>query len=80
MRNVNRIRINELAREMEVKAEVVLGVLPEIGVREKKTHSSSVNMETADQIREILRERAGPAEGKAKKVAKPRAVSPANAL
>ena len=67
---------------MEVKAEAVLGVLPEIGVREKKTHSSSVDLETADQIREILRERAGPAEGKAKKAvkkaAKPRAASPAN--
>ena len=82
MRNANRIRINELAREMEVKAEAVLGVLPEIGVREKKTHSSSVDLETAGQIREILRERAGPAEGKAKKAvkkaAKPRAASPAN--
>ena len=67
---------------MEVKAEAVLGVLPEIGVREKKTHSSSVDLETAGQIREILRERAGPAEGKAKKAvkkaAKPRAASPAN--
>ena len=82
MRNVNRIRINELAREMEVKAEAVLGVLPEIGVREKKTHSSSVDLETADQIREILRERAGLVEGKAKQAvktaAKPRADSPPN--
>ena len=67
---------------MEVKAEAVLGVLPEIGVREKKTHSSSVDLETADQIRKILRERAGPAEGKAtetvKKAAEPRAARPAN--
>ena len=38
-----KIRINELARELEVKPNVILDMLPELGVTEKKTHSSSVD-------------------------------------
>ena len=41
MSDPNQIRINELARELEIKAKVLIEYLPEIGVTEKKTHSSS---------------------------------------
>ena len=41
MSDANQIRINELARELEIKAKVLIDYLPEIGVTEKKTHSSS---------------------------------------
>jgi len=46
-----KIRINELARELEVKASEILAVLPEVGVDEAKTHSSSVDSEVAVKIR-----------------------------
>jgi translation initiation factor IF-2 len=48
---MGKIRINELARELEVKAHEILDLLPELGVTEKKTHSSSVDEETAVKLR-----------------------------
>ena len=42
-----KIRINDLARELEVKAKVILDILPEVGVTEKKTHSSSIEEDEA---------------------------------
>ncbi|MBZ5605121.1 MAG: translation initiation factor IF-2 N-terminal domain-containing protein, partial [Acidobacteriia bacterium] len=39
---MSKIRINELARELEVKPNVILDLLPELGVTDKKTHSSSL--------------------------------------
>ena len=48
------IRINELARELEVKAGAILQVLPEVGIEGKKTHSSSVDRKTAEAIRDFL--------------------------
>jgi translation initiation factor IF-2 len=47
----SKIRINELARELEVKAHEILEKLPELGVTEKKTHSSSIDEDVADQLR-----------------------------
>ena len=38
---MSKIRINELARELEVKPSRILDLLPELGVQDKKTHSSS---------------------------------------
>src|SRR5215470_8286349 len=49
-----KIRINELARELEVKPQRILELLPELGVDEKKTHSSSVDDDTVVKIREFL--------------------------
>ena len=40
---MSKIRINELARELEVKPNVILDMLPELGVADKKTHSSSID-------------------------------------
>ena len=36
MTDSNQIRINELARELEVKAKAIIDYLPEAGVTEKK--------------------------------------------
>ena len=51
---MKKIRINELARELEVKPGVILDLLPELGVQEKKTHSSSVDEEVAIALRDRL--------------------------
>jgi translation initiation factor IF-2 len=48
---MKKIRINELARELEVKAHEILDKLPELGVQEKKTHSSSIDDDVADKLR-----------------------------
>jgi len=45
------IRINELARELEVKSRAVLDCLKELGFTDKRSHSSSVDDETADKVR-----------------------------
>ncbi len=49
---MSKIRINELARELEVKPNVILDLLPELGVGDKKTHSSSLDDDVALQIRQ----------------------------
>jgi translation initiation factor IF-2 len=51
---MKKIRINELARELEVKPNVILDMLPELGVEEKKTHSSSIDEDVALVIRKRL--------------------------
>src|SRR5580693_4190453 len=48
---MSKIRINELARELEVKPSVILELLPELGVHDKKTHSSSLDDDLVLKIR-----------------------------
>src|ERR1700691_1944942 len=50
---MKKIRINELARELEVKAHEILDRLPELGVAEKKTHSSSIDEGVAIKLRRL---------------------------
>ena len=50
---MKKIRINELARELEVKAHEILERLPELGVQEKKTHSSSIDEDVAIKLRRL---------------------------
>jgi translation initiation factor IF-2 len=50
---MKKIRINELARELEVKAHEILERLPELGVSEKKTHSSSIDEDVAIKLRQF---------------------------
>src|SRR5690348_15562245 len=50
---MKKIRINELARELEVKAHEILDRLPELGVQEKKTHSSSIDEDVAIKLRRL---------------------------
>jgi translation initiation factor IF-2 len=49
--SMKKIRINELARECEQPNSEVLAILPQFGVTEKKTHSSSVDEDVADKVR-----------------------------
>jgi len=49
---MKKIRINELARELEVKPNKILDLLPEFGVTEKKTHSSSIDEDVAIKLRQ----------------------------
>src|SRR5208283_1913067 len=53
-----KIRINDLARELEVKSKAILDVLTEVGVTEKKTHSSSLEDHEAELVRKALRSHA----------------------
>ncbi len=52
---MNQVRINELGRELEVKARLILDLLPELGLTEKKTHSSSIPEEIAEKVRAHFR-------------------------
>ena len=49
-----KVRINELARELEVKPNKILELLPELGVQEKKTHSSSIDEDVAVIVKQRL--------------------------
>src|ERR1700761_7777026 len=51
MADPNQVRINELARELEIKAKVLIDYLPSVGVTEKKTHSSSIDNSHAEAVR-----------------------------
>jgi translation initiation factor IF-2 len=65
---MSKVRINDLARELEVKSKAILDVLPLVGVAEKKTHSSSLEEEEAALVRKHLRgSRTGVSEKKAAK-------------
>ena len=63
MTDANQVRINELARELEVKAKAIIDLLPGYGVTEKKTHSSSIPADVAEKVRENI---LGQAEAQAK--------------
>lgn len=51
---MKKVRINELARELEVKAHEILDHLPGLGVTEKKTHSSSIDEDVAIKLRRLF--------------------------
>jgi translation initiation factor IF-2 len=48
---MSKIRINELARQLEIPSHEIIDMLPELGVTEKKTHSSSIDEPVAEIIR-----------------------------
>ena len=48
---LEKIRINDLARELEIKSKAVIDYLPTIGVDDKKSHSSSLDPELAERVR-----------------------------
>src|ERR1700687_2389108 len=75
MSDANHVRINELARELEVKAKAIIDLLAGYGVTEKKTHSSSIPADVAEKVRKHLQgvadaEAAAEAKAKAEKDAK----------
>src|ERR1700680_1679038 len=52
---MSKVRINDLARELEVKSRAILDTLPLVGVTEKKTHSSSLEDHEAEKVRAYIR-------------------------
>src|ERR1700712_493845 len=48
---MSKVRINDLARELEVKSKSILDALTAVGVTEKKTHSSSIEEDEAAKVR-----------------------------
>jgi len=52
----HKVRINDLARELEVKSKEILEVLPKIGITEKKTHSSSIEEDEAERVKKYFGE------------------------
>src|SRR5450755_3406811 len=63
---MSKIRINDLARELEVKSKEILDTLTTVGVTEKKTHSSSLEDHEADLVRKHLRGRSDATPGSAR--------------
>jgi translation initiation factor IF-2 len=51
-----KIRINDLAREIEVKSKSVLEYLHEIGHEDKKSHSSAIEDDVAQKVRDHFRQ------------------------
>ncbi|HEU5457340.1 MAG TPA: translation initiation factor IF-2, partial [Terracidiphilus sp.] len=67
---MSKVRINDLAREMEVKSRQVLDVLTELGIGAGKTHSSSIEESEAGKVRAYFeRGRAGSQGGAASRSA-----------
>src|SRR5258708_5326958 len=52
---MSKVRINDLARELEVKSKAILDTLPLVGVTEKKTHSSSLEEHEAEKVLVYIR-------------------------
>jgi hypothetical protein len=50
MSDAPQVRMNELARHLEVKAKVIIDLLPSFGVTERKTHSSLITAEVAEKV------------------------------
>jgi translation initiation factor IF-2 len=48
---MSKVRINDLARELEVKSRQVLDILAELGLAAGKTHSSSLEEHEAEKVR-----------------------------
>jgi translation initiation factor IF-2 len=52
---MSKVRINDLARELEVKSRSILDALTAVGVTESKTHSSSIEVGEAEQVRNYFK-------------------------
>src|SRR5271168_3880768 len=56
---MSKVRINDLARELEVKSRAILDALTHVGVTEKKTHSSSLEGDEAERVRQFFHRSGG---------------------
>jgi len=65
---MGKIRINELARELEVKSNVVIEYLSEMGIPDKKSHSSALDDDLADKVRAHFRADGEPAVEKVEEI------------
>jgi translation initiation factor IF-2 len=57
---LQKVRINDLARELEVKSKVILDLLIKVGVTEKKTHSSSIEVDESERVKKYYAEHGEP--------------------
>ncbi len=71
-----KIRINDLARELEVKSKAILDALAAAGVTEKKTHSSSLEADEAERVRQQLAKQRGPSRDESRTSRSPEAFKP----
>src|SRR5271166_2224615 len=70
---MQKIRINDLARELEVKSKAILDALVKVGVTEKKTHSSSIEVDESERVKRYFAEHADPGSGRSSRAAAPAA-------
>ncbi|MFZ0318878.1 MAG: translation initiation factor IF-2 [Candidatus Sulfotelmatobacter sp.] len=68
---MSKVRINDLARELEVKSRAILDTLPLVGVTEKKTHSSSLEEHEAEKVRVYIRSSAEGSSSTGKSASRP---------
>ncbi len=66
-----KIRINDLARELEVKSKVILDILAKVGVTEKKTHSSSIEVDEAERVKHYYHEHGEPGSSRSSRATAP---------
>src|SRR5712692_4978799 len=52
---MGKIRVNDLARELEVKSKTLLEYLLELGVQDKKSHSSALEDDLTEKVRQHFR-------------------------
>src|SRR5215471_7732758 len=69
----HKVRINDLARELEVKSKVILDLLLKVGVTEKKTHSSSIEVDEAERVRKYYAEHGEPGSAPSSRSSRPSA-------
>jgi translation initiation factor IF-2 len=71
---MSKVRINDLARELEVKSRSILDALTAVGVTESKTHSSSIEADEAEKVRNYFSgQRSGSSSSKSRSESKPTA-------
>src|ERR1700685_1037386 len=68
---MSKVRINDLARELEVKSKAIRDTLPLVGVTEKKTHSSSLEEHEAEKVRVYIRSSAEGSSSGSKSTSRP---------
>src|SRR5581483_7053917 len=75
-RRMSKVRINDLAREMEVKSRQILDILAELGLGAGKTHSSSLEADEAEKVRARLQRSDRPSGASGSSSRTPQAVTP----
>jgi translation initiation factor IF-2 len=73
---MGKIRINDLARELEVKSRAILDYLNEVGLGEKKSHSSAIDDDLIEKVREHFQSDAEEEEPAAKVAEEPAPPAP----
>jgi Translation initiation factor IF-2, N-terminal region len=48
---MNETRVNEIARELQLKARTIILALPELGINRKATHSTTLSAEETCKVR-----------------------------